>query len=132
VDGVDALPGFAPVGGESRLFRPVALPAAIRGDLFRPPGGAVVGCLPLIKGDALIAEISAASIAAKVARDRLMARLAVRCPGYGWERNAGYGTAAHAAGLRDLGPSRHHRLGFALPGWDGAMAADIALLGRRG
>ena len=67
----------------------------------------------VVGGDATVPEISAASIVAKVLRDRLMARLAVRYPGYGWERNAGYGTAAHLAGLAQLGLSRHHRRGFA-------------------
>jgi ribonuclease HII len=42
-----------------------------------------------------------------------MARLALRYPGYGWERNAGYGTPAHLAGLRALGATPHHRAGFA-------------------
>ena len=67
----------------------------------------------VIGGDATVPEISAASIVAKVLRDRLMVRLAQRHPGYGWERNAGYGTAAHLAALDRLGLSRHHRLGFA-------------------
>jgi ribonuclease HII len=67
----------------------------------------------VIGGDALVPEISAASIVAKVVRDRLMARLARRHPGYGWERNAGYGTAEHLAALARLGLNRHHRRGFA-------------------
>ena len=67
----------------------------------------------VIGGDATVPEISAASIVAKVLRDRLMVRLAQRHPGYGWERNAGYGTAAHLAALDRLGLSRHHRRGFA-------------------
>ena len=66
----------------------------------------------VVGGDALIAEIGAASVVAKVARDRLMQRLARRYPGYGWETNVGYGTAAHLDGLRRLGPSRHHRRTF--------------------
>ena len=66
----------------------------------------------MIGGDGLEPAISAASIIAKVLRDRLMARLALRYPGYGWERNAGYGTAAHLAGLRELGITPHHRAGF--------------------
>ena len=70
------------------------------------PARAVVG------GDRLSLSIAAASIVAKVTRDRLMARLAVDHPGYGWERNAGYGTAAHRAGLARLGPSPHHRRSF--------------------
>ena len=56
--------------------------------------------------------IAAASIVAKVLRDRAMCRLAVRHPGYGWEANAGYATEAHRAALRLLGPTAHHRPGF--------------------
>ena len=67
----------------------------------------------IVGGDATVPEISAASIVAKVARDRLMALLARRHPGYGWERNAGYGTAEHLAALARLGLNRHHRRGFA-------------------
>lgn len=66
----------------------------------------------LIRGDGLSLSIAAASIAAKVARDRLMARLDSRHPGYGWASNAGYGTAAHLAALQRLGSTRHHRAGF--------------------
>ena len=58
-------------------------------------------------------SIAAASIIAKVARDRLMARLAVRFPYYGWETNAGYGTPAHCQAMASSGISRHHRRGFA-------------------
>ena len=67
----------------------------------------------LIGGDAISASIAAASIVAKVTRDRLMARLALCHPGYGWERNAGYGTAEHRRALARLGPSPHHRRTFA-------------------
>ena len=70
------------------------------------PGRAVVG------GDRLVPQIAAASIVAKVFRDGLMRRLALRHPGYGWERNVGYGTALHRAGLAALGRSPHHRLSF--------------------
>ncbi|MDR3516284.1 MAG: ribonuclease HII [Azospirillaceae bacterium] len=66
----------------------------------------------VIKGDALVAEISAASILAKVFRDRLVARMATRYPGYGLERHAGYGTAAHFAAIARLGPTPHHRQTF--------------------
>ncbi|GJE50358.1 Ribonuclease HII [Methylobacterium tardum] len=83
VDGRDALPG---------------LPGL--------PGRAVVG------GDRLVPQIAAASIVAKVFRDDLMRRLAERHPGYGWERNVGYGTAIHRVGLTKLGRSPHHRLSF--------------------
>jgi len=66
----------------------------------------------VIGGDGLSLSIAAASIVAKVVRDRIMSRLALRFPGYGWEQNAGYATAAHRAALRRLGPTRHHRAGF--------------------
>jgi ribonuclease HII len=48
-----------------------------------------------------------------VTRDALMARLALRYPGFGWERNAGYGTAEHAGAIQALGVTRHHRRSFA-------------------
>ena len=66
----------------------------------------------VVGGDRLSLSIAAASIVAKVTRDRLMARLALDHPGYGWERNAGYGTAEHRAGLARLGPTAHHRRSF--------------------
>jgi ribonuclease HII len=67
----------------------------------------------VVDGDALIPSISAASIVAKVTRDRLMHRLASRYPGYGWETNVGYATALHRDALWRLGPCRHHRRSFA-------------------
>jgi ribonuclease HII len=67
----------------------------------------------VVKGDSRSLSIAAASIAAKVTRDRAMARLALRHPGFGWERNAGYGTAEHRAALAELGVTPHHRRSFA-------------------
>ncbi len=64
------------------------------------------------KGDGLSLSIAAASIIAKVTRDRIMAELAEAHPGYGWETNQGYGTAAHKAGLERLGVTPHHRRSF--------------------
>ena len=66
----------------------------------------------VVGGDRASLSIAAASIVAKVARDRLMARLALEHPGYGWQRNAGYGTAEHQAGLARLGVTAHHRRSF--------------------
>jgi ribonuclease HII len=66
----------------------------------------------VVDGDAISLSIAAASIVAKVLRDRGMARLGVRFPGYGWDTNAGYGTAFHRAALRRLGPTPHHRRDF--------------------
>ncbi|MFN0042783.1 MAG: ribonuclease HII [Alphaproteobacteria bacterium] len=67
----------------------------------------------IIGGDGLSLSIAAASILAKVARDRLMARLGRRYPEYGWGRNAGYGTPGHRAALAAHGPTPHHRMSFA-------------------
>jgi ribonuclease HII len=67
----------------------------------------------IVDGDALVPAISAASIVAKVTRDRLMRRLAVRYPGYGWETNVGYATSAHRAAIWQLGVCCHHRRSFA-------------------
>ena len=66
----------------------------------------------VIDGDALVYSVSCASIVAKVTRDRLMARLAIRHPGYGWEHNAGYATPDHRAGMAALGITAHHRRSF--------------------
>jgi ribonuclease HII len=87
------LPGLVLVDGN----RAPELPCAVR---------CVVG------GDAVEPAIGAASIVAKVVRDRCMARLDRRYPGYGWPENAGYGTAAHRAALVRLGATVHHRAGF--------------------
>ena len=67
----------------------------------------------VIGGDATVPAISAASIVAKTYRDALMVRLARRHPGYGWERNAGYGTGEHREALSRLGPTLWHRRSFA-------------------
>lgn len=67
----------------------------------------------LIDGDALSLSIAAASIVAKVSRDRMMCALAETHPGYGWERNKGYGTDEHVAALQHLGVSAEHRRTFA-------------------
>ncbi len=64
------------------------------------------------KGDSKSLSIAAASIVAKVTRDRLMVELGRRYPGFGWERNAGYGTAQHKEGLARLGITPHHRRSF--------------------
>lgn len=66
----------------------------------------------VIKGDGRSYSIAAASIAAKVYRDRLMAELAQRYPGYGFEKNAGYGTAAHIEGLQKYGLIPEHRKSY--------------------
>lgn len=67
----------------------------------------------IVGGDALHAQISAASILAKEHRDRIMADLARQHPAYAWENNKGYGTAAHISALKRHGPCLHHRRSFA-------------------
>ncbi len=66
----------------------------------------------IVDGDATCYSIACASIVAKVTRDRLMVSLGRRYPGYFWERNAGYSTAAHLAALAAAGPTVHHRKSF--------------------
>jgi len=71
------------------------------------PGQAVIG------GDGRCLSIAAASILAKMLRDRIMVDLAQQHPGYGWEANAGYPTPAHRQALLNLGATPHHRRSFA-------------------
>lgn len=70
-------------------------------------------CVAIIGGDDKSLSIAVASIIAKVTRDRLMKKLAEEHPGYGWERNAGYGTKEHIAALKRLGATAWHRDSFA-------------------
>lgn len=74
-----------------------------------------LGCAawPVVGGDEACLSIAAASIIAKVTRDRLMCALDAECPGYGFAQHKGYGTPAHCAALARLGPSPHHRRSFA-------------------
>jgi ribonuclease HII len=89
------VPGFALVDG-NRL--PPGLPC---------PAECIIG------GDGRSLSVAAASIVAKVTRDRLMVALSQQYPGYGWDRNAGYGVPEHAAALKSLGITPHHRRSFA-------------------
>ena len=95
VAGLAAVPDIALIDG-NRL--PPALPCAGR---------------TVVKGDGLSLSIAAASIVAKVTRDRIMAALGARYPAFGWERNAGYGTAQHRDGLAAAGVTPHHRRTYA-------------------
>ena len=69
-------------------------------------------CQAVISGDALISSIAAASIVAKVTRDRLMKQIGAAHPGYGFERHMGYSVPEHFEALRKLGPTIHHRRSF--------------------
>jgi len=98
-----------------------AMSRALAG-LPHPPEHIVVDGLPVrgldrdhdavVGGDLFVHSIACASIVAKVCRDRLMRRLDVRYPSYGWATNVGYGTPQHMEALRTYGPSPHHRLTF--------------------
>ena len=78
----------------------------------RVPSGLPCGAQAVVKGDARVLSIAAASIVAKVARDAIMVDLAEQHPGYGWERNAGYPTKDHLSALLNLGVTPHHRRSF--------------------
>jgi ribonuclease HII len=80
-------------------------------------------CEAVVSGDALLLSVAAASIVAKVTRDRLMGRLGLAHPGYGFERHMGYSVPEHVAALARLGPTIHHRKSFA------PVAARLAALG---
>ena len=73
----------------------------------------------IVKGDALVCSIGAASILAKVYRDTLMREYAKEFPEYGFEKNAGYGTAVHIQAIRETGICRIHRKTFVKNFWDG-------------
>ena len=79
----------------------------------RVPADLPVPATAVVKGDAKSLSIAAASIVAKVERDRIMRDLADAYPDYGWSRNAGYATAEHLTALRRFGPTPHHRRDFA-------------------
>lgn len=76
------------------------------------PNGCPIPSQAVIKGDGKSLSIAAASIAAKVTRDRIMVDLAQQHPGYGWETNAGYPSKSHISALQDLGVTPHHRRSF--------------------
>ena len=90
-----------------RLLDPLAGCGLADGNLAL---GAGVECLP--KADAKSAAVAAASVVAKVLRDGAMGSIARDHAGYGFERNAGYGTAEHRLALAELGPCRVHRLSY--------------------
>jgi ribonuclease HII len=84
--------------------------ALIDGNMI--PRGLIIPATTIIKGDALSLSIAAASIVAKICRDRIMVGLAQQYPGYGWDTNAGYGSKSHISALHRLGVTPHHRRSF--------------------
>ena len=77
---------------------------------FAPSG--LKNCKTIINGDEKMKVISAASIVAKVFRDKFMIKLSEKFSNYAWEKNFGYGTKAHLDGLKKYGVTAHHRKGF--------------------
>lgn len=86
---------------------------AVDGNRFAP-WRAGVECLTVVKGDAKLGNIAAASILAKTHRDEYIERLAAQFPVYGWERNKAYPTADHRRAIALHGPCEHHRMTFRL------------------
>lgn len=94
IDGLDVAPDYALIDGN------------------RVPKGIKIDCETVIKGDAKSASIAAASVLAKVTRDRLLLRYAEKYPEYGFEKHKGYGTAAHYDAVREHGLCPVHRPSF--------------------
>ncbi|WP_299652790.1 ribonuclease HII [uncultured Tateyamaria sp.] len=100
----------------------LAMERAVAGLRIRPdhvlidgtmlPRGLAVRATPVVRGDARSLSIAAASIVAKICRDRIMVDLAQQHPGYGWETNMGYPSKSHRLALENLGVTPHHRRTF--------------------
>jgi ribonuclease HII len=79
----------------------------------RAPRGLTIPAQTVVKGDARVLSIAAASIVAKLCRDEIMESLAQQFPDYGWDKNAGYPTQQHRSALEEHGVTPHHRTSFA-------------------
>ena len=90
------------------------------------PRGLAAPAQTVVKGDSKSLSIAAASVIAKHERDLVMTDLAAAHPGYGWETNMGYGTAAHRSAMARLGVTPHHRRSFAPVRDQLAAMADTA------
>jgi len=95
---------------DALAVRPGAL--AVDGNRFIPYPG--IPHTTVVKGDARLADIAAASIIAKTTRDHIMQQLHAEYPQYGWDVNKGYPTAAHREAIAGYGPSPYHRMSFRL------------------
>lgn len=87
--------------------------APVKVDGLVVPRRVPMRCIAVVKGDATVPQIAAASIVAKVFRDGVMTRLAKKFPDYKWENNVGYGTAEHLSAIERCGPTKFHRKSYA-------------------
>jgi len=108
LEGLTLVPTFALIDGSVNLLD---APLRFTDDDLSPPSLRYAGIAhtTLVKGDCRSGTIAAASILAKVQRDRAMRRLALEFPEYGWDANKGYGVPRHLRALVDRGPCRYHR-----------------------
>ena len=111
IDSINILPAAFLAMSRAVAQLPVAPDLALVDGNQHP--GLSIPCQLVIGGDGIHLSIAAASIVAKVVRDRLMLRLAEAHPEYGWSTNAGYGTLSHRNALKRFGPTPHHRRSFA-------------------
>lgn len=114
IGGLATQPTHALIDGSFNLLR---APLDVAFGVAPPPHLAygTLAATTIVKGDQRCATIAAASVLAKVNRDRLMTDLDVECQGYGWASNKGYGAQVHLAALRRLGPNAYHRRSWRLP-----------------
>jgi ribonuclease HII len=108
LDGLSLVPTFALIDGSFNLL---AAPLRFNDDDLDPPTlhFADLAHMTLVKGDSRSGTIAAASVLAKVQRDRAMSHLALEFPEYGWDANKGYGAPRHLQALLDQGPCDYHR-----------------------
>jgi len=114
LDALRIRPTHALIDGPFNLLR---APTDVAFDTAWPPAlhYAALRATTIVKGDRTCASIAAASVLAKVARDRVMVELDGQFQAYGWARNKGYGASAHLDALRTWGPNDHHRRSWHLP-----------------
>jgi ribonuclease HII len=96
-----------------RAIHALGIEAPVVVDGLQTPPGLRLAAEAVVGADRSVPQVAAASIAAKVTRDGLMRRLALRYPGFGWETNVGYGTPEHLRALVRNGATKHHRSSFA-------------------
>ena len=118
LDGLVVRPTFALLDGSFNLLR---APLDVLSGVAPPPDLAYADLAheTVVKGDARCATIAAASVLAKVQRDRVMVELDRQFGDFDWARNKGYGAPAHLEALRRHGPTDQHRTSWKLPSWEG-------------